>query len=285
MTVQTPVPTGRETVLAEQHGAVRVLTLNRPARLNAVTDDLQQRYLELLEEADTDPDVRVIVVTGAGRGFCAGSDMDRLERIGDGWRPSTPAGHRRDFPRQVRKPIIGAINGAAAGIGLINALYCDIRFAVPSAKFTTAFVRRGLVAEYAISWLLPRVVGPSRALDLLLSGRVIDGREAFAVGLVDRLVEDPGGLLDEALSYANELCATCSPTAMATIKAQVLADLEADYETAYQRALSLMPAAFEHPDMREGVQSYLQHRPPRFTPLGVAGVDRGRTTKTDVDAP
>jgi enoyl-CoA hydratase/carnithine racemase len=255
-----------DTVLAEQRGGVRVLTLNRPDRLNAFNDELQERYFALLAEADDDPDVRAIVVTGAGKGFCAGADMAKLEATAGGQAPQPATAQRRDVPRGTRKPLIGAINGAAAGIGLLTTLYCDVRFTVPRAKFTTAFARRGLIAEYAMSWLLPRLVGPSHAMDLLISGRVIDGEEALRMGLVNRVVA-PEELLDTAVAYGQDLADHCSPTSMAVIKQQVLDDLEAGYEESFQRSLLLAPEAFARPDLREGVDSYLEKRPPVFPPL------------------
>lgn len=172
----------------------------------------------------------------------------------------------RTFPWTVRKPMLAAINGAAAGLGLVEALYCDIRFATPEAKLTTAFARRGLIAEYGISWLLARLVGPSRALDLLLSGRVVRGEEAPRLGIVDRLC-DPDRLVDEAVAYAHELAAYSSPWSMATIKAQVRADLDRSFAEAVAAADELMLASFERPDVEEGVRSYLEGRPPAFPSL------------------
>ena len=178
-----------ELVLAERRGPVLVLTLNRPERLNAWTDALEECYYDRLDAAEDDPEVRAIVVTGAGRGFCAGADMGDLEQGAGGADVEAVLRNRprpRAFPLTVRKPLIAAINGAAAGLGLVEALYCDMRFATPEAKLTTAFARRGLVAEYGMSWLLPRLVGYSTALDLLLSGRVVLGEEALRLRLVDR---------------------------------------------------------------------------------------------------
>jgi enoyl-CoA hydratase/carnithine racemase len=266
----TDVMQATDLVLAERRGPVLVLTLNRPERLNAWTDALEDRYYARLDEAEDDPEVRAIVVTGAGRGFCAGADMGDLER-GAGSEAAAEAALRdrprpRTFPLTVRKPMIAAINGAAAGLGLVEALYCDIRFATPGAKLTTAFSRRGLVAEYGIAWLLPRLVGYSTALDLLLSGRVVVGEEALRLRLVDRL-SDPDRLLDDAVAYAHELATLNSPWSMATIKAQVQADLERTFTDAVAHAEELMLASFRHPDVQEGVQSYLQQRPPDFPPL------------------
>jgi enoyl-CoA hydratase/carnithine racemase len=260
-------PSATDTVLAERRDSVLLLTLNRPDRLNAWNDELEDRYFALLDEAEDDPDVRAIVVTGAGRGFCAGADMGDLEALGSGGDIQVADRPRpRHFPLTVRKPLIAAINGAAAGLGLVEALYCDLRFCTPKAKLTTAFVRRGLIAEYGISWLLPRLVGPSRALDLLLSGRVVLGEEAFAMGLVDRLVE-PDALVDTTVAYAQDLAASCSPTSMAIIKDQVQRHLDVGLEEALADAERLMAESFERPDVGEGVASYVDQRPPAFPPL------------------
>jgi enoyl-CoA hydratase/carnithine racemase len=172
----------------------------------------------------------------------------------------------RSFPMTVRKPLIAAINGAAAGLGLVEALYCDVRFAIPEAKLTTAFARRGLVAEYGLSWLLTRVVGYSAALDLLLSGRVVRGEDALALRLVDRL-SDPDRLLEDAVAYAGDLATYSSPWSMATIKGQIQADLNRTFTDAAAAADELMLESFRRPDVAEGVRSYLERRPPAFPSL------------------
>ncbi|WP_067463484.1 enoyl-CoA hydratase-related protein [Nocardia amamiensis] len=262
-----------DTVLAEKRGPVQILTLNRPDRLNAWNDTLEARYFELLDEAENTPEVRAIVVTGAGRGFCAGADMDDLQQISNRTDLTVPPRPRpREFPLSVRKPLIAAVNGAAAGLGLVEALYCDLRFTTPEAKFTTAFVRRGLIAEYGIAWLLPRLIGRSRALDLLLSGRVIRGEEAYAIGLVDRTCS-PENLLGEAVAYATELANLSSPNSMSLVKSQVNRAMHADFATAVAEAEDLMPASFTHPDATEGVTSYLERRPPEFAPLHPVAAD------------
>src|SRR5881398_638322 len=209
-----------DVVLHEVRDRIATLILNRPDRLNAWTGVLARRYYSSLEDAAADPDVRVIVVTGAGRGWCAGADMDSLQGGGDSDDPGAVGLDRPIwFPTTIPKPIIAAINGACAGIGLCAALVCDLRFAAAGAKFTTAFVRRGLVAEHGSSWLLPRLVGHANALDLLLSGRVLLAEEAAAIGLVNRVVE-PAVLLSTVMGYAEDLAANCSPAAMAAIKHQ-----------------------------------------------------------------
>jgi enoyl-CoA hydratase/carnithine racemase len=258
-------------VLRDRRGNVLVLTLNRPDRLNAWTDKLEDQYFALLDEADADPEVRAIVVTGAGRGFCAGADMDDLKLAGEIDTATLP---KRVLPRHhplsFRKPLIAAINGAAAGLGLVEAIFCDVRFAVPDAKFTTSFSRRGLIAEYGVAWLLPRIVGTSRALDLLMSARVISCEEAHRIGLVDFLAE-PADLLDRAVAYAQDLASFCSPTSMSIIKSQVFEAIDGDFGAAVERADSAMLESFGGADVREGVSSYLERRPPQFPPLAPRG--------------
>jgi enoyl-CoA hydratase/carnithine racemase len=252
---------------------VAILTLNRPERLNAWTGAMESAYFGYLDELRESPDVRVIVVTGAGRGFCAGADMQDLEALGAADPPARASQQRRPqtFPLTVPKPIIAAINGPCAGIGLVQALMADIRFAAAGAKLTTAFARRGLVAEHGSSWILPRLVGPARALDLLLSGRVVLAEEALELGLVNRVV--PGAdLLDETLAYARDLATNCSPASMATMKRQVYADLEHGLEAALEEADRLMLRSFTAPDFVEGVASFVERREPSFPALAGSGM-------------
>jgi enoyl-CoA hydratase/carnithine racemase len=169
-------------------------------------------------------------------------------------------------PLSIPKPVIAAINGPCAGIGLVFALMCDIRFAAAEAKITTSFARRGLVAEHGISWMLPRLIGPARALDLLLSARVIRGLEAVELGLVNDAFE-ADKVLEHSVAYAHELATECSPASMAAMKRQVYADLERSLPEAVEEANQLMGASFAAPDFAEGVQSYLEHRAPNFAPL------------------
>jgi len=260
-----------DVVLAQRRGRVLVLALNRPDRLNAWTEDLEQRYFELLDAAESDPDVRAVVLTGTGRGFCAGADMDDLSEVVESRDFSALA--QRDPPRHrpllFTKPLVAAINGAAAGLGLVEALYCDVRFTTPHAKLTAAFARRGLIGEYGVAWLLPRLVGRSRALDILLSSRVILGEEALRLGLVDRVVA-PELLLDAAVAYATELADFCSPASMRTIKGQLLHAQDSTFAEALDEADRLMLDAFSSPDFREGLTSYLEGRPPAFPGLPIA---------------
>ena len=262
-----------EVVKRRVENGVALLTLNRPERLNAWTGEMERAYFGLLDDCATSDEVRVIVVTGAGRGFCAGADMDELQAIGeDGLEQAADAHDPRPqtFPLTIPKPIVAAINGACAGIGLVQALMCDIRFAAEGAKITTAFSRRGLVAEHGIAWILPRLVGPARALDLLLSGRVVLGAEAAELGLVNRALA-PEALLDETLAYARDLAANCSPTSMARMKRQVYADLERGLADGLDEANRLMVESLTEADFGEGVASFLERREPRFAPIA----DRG----------
>jgi enoyl-CoA hydratase/carnithine racemase len=262
-----------EVVLMDVEDGVAVLTLNRPDRLNAWTAEMQTRYFDLLVECAASEDVRAIVVTGAGRGFCAGADMESLEALSaqEGGAGPTVEHEPRPvtFPLSVPKPIIAAINGACAGLGLVFALMCDLRFAAAGAKLTTAFARRGLIAEHGISWMLPRLVGPARALDLLLSGRVVLGEEAAALGLVNHAVTDDR-VLDEAVAYAQMLARESSPASMAAMKRQVYADYERGLEQALTDANRLMFESFSRPDFAEGVRSFIERRSPDFAPLSNA---------------
>lgn len=261
-----------QTVLFEVADGVAVLTFNRPDRLNAWIPEMQTRYFDLLEECASRPDVRAIVVTGAGRGFCAGADMDALQRLsgGEGEAPTGEHDPRPvTFPITIPKPVIAAVNGACAGLGFVYAVMCDLRFAASEAKWTTAFARRGLVAEHGVSWMLPRLIGPSRALDLLLSGRVILGREAAEMGLVNQAFEGER-LLEETLAYARMLASESSPASMAQTKHQVYADLERGLPESLDDANQLMAESFTGPDFGEGVRSFVERRAPDFEPLSGA---------------
>ena len=257
---------GEPLVLTERRGQVLVLTLHRPERLNAWTNELEDEYFDLLEAADADPEVRAIVVTGAGRGFCAGADLKALSGVPDADDAEMDRLRPRHLPLAVRKPLVAAVNGPAVGLGFVEALYCDVRFASPEAVFATTFSRLGLIAEYGVSWLLPRIVGRSRALDLLMSARRVGGEEAHRIGLVDHLVP-ADELVDAAVAYATGLATSCSPWAMATIKEQVAIDAEAGFLDAADRADQLMRDSFRRPDIVEGLTSFGERRPPVFEPL------------------
>ena len=259
-----------DTVLYDfREPGIALLTLNRPERLNAWNGELAERYFTLLDQAAADPAVKVIVVTGAGRGWCAGADMDTLQAIGGSSAGSESAagGRPQHYTTTVPKPVIAAVNGACAGIGMVQALMCDMRFAAAGAKFTTAFSRRGLIAEYGMSWILPRLIGTSRAMDLLFSGRVILAEEAAQMGLVNEVVA-PEHLLDRTLEYAADLALNASPTSISIMKQQVYADQVRGVGPASDDAIELMKASLRRSDFKEGVASFLEKRPPNFMPLG-----------------
>ena len=254
-----------DVVLYETRGKVALITLNRPDRLNAWTTELGTAYWDRIDQATADPDVRVIVVTGAGRGFCAGADMDLLQGIGSGAERDAPArDEHQSYTTTVPKPVIGAINGACAGLGMVQAMMFDIRFAAAGAKFTTAFGRRGLVAEYGMSWILPRIVGHANAMDLLLSARVVLAEEAKEMGMVNK-VFPADKLLEETLAYANDMADNVASTSMRTIKQQVMAGWEWDLATSNDDTHQRMQHSLRQPDFREGVQSYLDKRSPDFS--------------------
>jgi enoyl-CoA hydratase/carnithine racemase len=255
-----------ETILYEIEERVARITLNRPQSLNAWTPELGRAYFDRLEEADADAGVRAIVVTGAGRGFCAGADFDYLQEVERSGSQPDRDPRPQSLPRSLRKPVIAAINGPCAGLGFVMAMMCDIRFAAEGAKLTTAFARRGLIAEYGLSWVLPRIAGTSAALDLLLSGRTFLAEEAERLGVVDRLTApEQAGV--EAHTYAAELARDSSPASMAAIKRQLYADLERDLAQSTAAAVKEMERSFERPDFREGVASFVERRSPDFPPL------------------
>lgn len=256
-----------ETVLYSQDGPIVTLTLNRPDRLNAWTPEMGSLYFDLLQRAADDPDVRVIVVTGAGRAFCAGADMEVLRAIGAGEEERSRDVRRQTFTLSIPKPVIAMINGPVAGIGLIMALMCDLRFAVTGAKLTTSFARRGLIAEHGVSWLLPRLVGPARALDLLLSGRTLLTDEAAEMGVINRVLS-ADRLAEETYAYARDIAENCSPRSLSVIKQEVWSHLDKDLPQALGEAADLMVQSMQHPDFREGVASFTEKRPPRFAGVG-----------------
>ncbi|MCX4095741.1 enoyl-CoA hydratase-related protein [Nocardia sp. alder85J] len=254
----------QDVVRYEVDDEVLVITLNRPDRRNMWTAQMESEFFAALDRATDDPAVRVIVVTGAGTSFVPGLDPAVLQDVGGGKRYTT---NRRPqtYATTVPKPVIGAINGACAGIGLAQALNFDLRFAAKGAKFSTAFAKRGLPAEDATAWALTRLVGPARAFDLLVSARVFLAEEAFEIGLVQRLSE-PGEVLADAVAYARTLATDVSPVAMAMMKSQVWTDSEGTREQARIRAQYLLTLAKQQPDFQEGVSSLVERRPPRFAP-------------------
>ena len=254
------------TVLYEVANGVATLTLSRPERLNAWNNEMADRYFALMERATDDPEVRVIVITGAGRAFCAGADVGDLKTLGSGPLPGDERPQETFHTMDIPKPVIAAINGACVGIAFLLAATCDMRFAATGAKLSTTFARLGLNAEAGSSWILPRLVGLGPALDLLLSGRIVLSDEAREMGFVDRLYP-PDRLMPETMAYARELAEKCSPASFAVIKRQVYGDLHRDYASAEKDALRLTREALREPDFLEGLASFSEKRAPRFAPL------------------
>jgi enoyl-CoA hydratase/carnithine racemase len=252
-------------VLAELDDAgVLLLTLNRPERRNQWTADMETAYFDALERAGADPAVRAVVVTGSGRAFCPGLDPEVLVATSTGATYSRNR-RRQTFTTGVPKPVIAAVNGACGGIGLVQALYCDLRFAARGAKFSTAFARRGLPAEDGAAWVLGRLVGHGRAMELLLSGRVFRAEEAHGIGMVQQLSE-PEDVLADALGYARDLCANCSPVSLAMIKDQVWHDPDGSLEQARVRSQQLIAVAKAQPDFAEGAAALAERRATQFPP-------------------
>jgi enoyl-CoA hydratase/carnithine racemase len=258
---------------------VAIITMNRPDALNAFTTRMLAEVRHAFAQAERDERVVGIVLTGAGRGFCAGMDMNALNDMSQGGaaredlsalqaQPGDPQ-MGDDFQvafaylLSVRKPIIAAVNGACAGLGFVFALLADLRFVDRNAKFTTAFSQRGLIAEHGASWILPRLIGSGRALDLLWSARKFDGDEAARLGLAERLCE-PGEALETAVAYIQELAATASPTALKVMKAQVYRHLNMQLGESLQETNAWMDESLTRDDFREGVRSFMERRPPSF---------------------
>jgi enoyl-CoA hydratase/carnithine racemase len=270
----------QEILYAETDGVAEV-TLNRPERLNAWTLRMGAEVEHALRRANAEPSVRAIIVTGAGKGYCAGADMDMLQGLqgggdtgasfGDVGEPapldtSLPEALRGpySFPLALDKPVIAAVNGVAAGLGLSYMLFYDMRIASDRARFGTVFARRGLVAEHGSAWLLPRLVGMHHACDLLFTGRLIDAQEALAMGLVNRVVPHDD-LLSNVRALAAEIATQSSPRSIRIMKRQLYGNLFGDLDASIREADREMVASFGAEDFREGVASFLQRRSPHFS--------------------
>ncbi len=262
--------------------AIATITLHRPDRLNAWTGRMHTEYRALLARATDDTGVRVIVVTGSGRGFCVGADARALEghvergsydsgvgadvaRPGYGVRPEFDADFAYHFG--IPKPIIAALNGPAAGVGLVLACYCDLRFAAAGVKLTTSHGKLGLPAEYGLSWLLPRLIGLTRAADLLLSSRVVLAEEAEQMGLINRVVA-PEHLMETTYAYARQLATGVAPSSLAATKLQMYTDLHGDVASSVTDAAARLADMMQGADFVEGVAALTEKRPPRFPDPG-----------------
>jgi enoyl-CoA hydratase/carnithine racemase len=266
MTVEVTPDAETDLVRYDRRDGVAVISWNRPHRNNAWTPDLEDAYFTQLRVAAEDDDVKAIVVTGSGRHFCPGMDMQHLASASNGQRNRPPEEREpQTVPMSIPKPIITAIRGSCAGTGFIQACVSDIRFVEPDAKLTAAFVRRGIMAEHGLSVLLPTIVGTANAIDILMSGRVLSGVEAAELGFAK--LASPGRVLEDAVEYAREIAATCSPVALAITKQQVYDTISEPLEAARLDALTIWKELREHGDFKEGVTSFLERRSPRFAPL------------------
>lgn len=260
-------------ILVDIDDPVCIITLNRPEKLNALTHPMMSELRDAVDDASTNPSVFGIVITGAGRGFCSGLDSAALAQITSRGADARPAAEPTEevpglftYLLRVPKPVIAAVNGVAAGAGLVLAAMSDLRFASPAGSFVTVFHQRGLIAEHGTSWILPRLLGPGRALDVLWSPRRIEAEEALRIGLVEHLT-GADDLLDRATGYVAELARTSSPAAIADTKRLVYSHMGMGYPDALREANEVQWAAIARPDAAEGAQALLEKRTPRFPRL------------------
>ncbi|MDT5353704.1 MAG: hypothetical protein QOJ56_2236 [Mycobacterium sp.] len=268
---------------------VAVLTLNRPERLNTWGGDIATAFYAGLDRAEEDPAVRVIVLTGRGKAFCAGAQLGSMGTVAqsiqktDERKLANLVGDRQPYYlTSLSKPVIAAINGSCVGIGLTQALMCDVRFAAAGAKFAASFARRGLIAEYGVSWILPRLTGWGVALDLLLSGRTFLAEEAAELGMVKEVVP-PEQLTKRAMDYAEDIAQNCSSASMAVIKRQAYGDAMREVADASSRSEALLQESLQRPDVIEGITSFLEKRAPSFPGLSASAIATDESCGTGKD--
>lgn len=247
---------------------IATITLHNPEQRNAFGSVMEAELRAALGRAGSDDDVRVIVLTAHGKTFCVGADMSALQSVDDAVLPDPGDfegnfGHRLTYILSTPKPMIAAINGSVAGVGLSIAAYCDVRFMVETAKLTTAFSRLGLVAEHGLSWMLPKLIGPMNALDLLMTGRTVTAAEAERLGLVRVLPAET--FMENVMTFANQLATLSSPRSTSIIKRQVYEGLFQDLGEATGAALLEELKSFKCEDFKEGVAAFVERRPPAFT--------------------
>ena len=272
-------------ILYETGGPVATITMNRPDQLNALTGLMQAEIRHALDQSERNPEVIGTVLTGAGRGFCAGVDMNDLsdmsdagERTGssndelkvDPGNPDNDPNYKSSptYFLGLRKPLVAAINGAAAGLGFSYATFCDMRFMERKAKIVTSFGPRGLIAEHGTSWMLPRIVGPSNALDIYWSSRRVDGEEAYRMGYANRLCED-GESASDAQDFLKEIAGTSAPMSIMMMKRQVYKHLNRELGESMDESTVWMDESLKRSDFKEGVASFVEKRPPNFQRIEV----------------
>jgi len=267
-----------EQILYYVDNLVATVTLNRPDKLNAWTQTMEQEVTAAIQAAAADDNVRVIILTGAGKGFCAGADMSLLSAISQESSPRasflteaiTDPNVRADFRKKhawllsVPKPIIAAINGPSVGLGFIIPLYCDFRFASEKARFSAIFSKRGLVAEYGLAWMLPRLVGLGNAIEMIYTSKLIDAQEALRTGLVSRVLPEEN-FLPAVQEIARDLAANVSPRSLRIMKRQIYTGLLQNLGEAFDLATEEMKASFGTQDFKEGVAHFLEKRAAAFT--------------------
>lgn len=267
-----------EQITYEVSNRVATITLNRPDKLNAWTRKMEEEVSAAIRDASTDNAAGIIILTGAGKGFCAGADMSLLSAISQ--EPSPRAEFltdvkvdgdvRADFRRKhawllsVPKPIIAAINGPSVGLGFIIPLYCDFRFASEKARFSVIFSKRGLVAEYGLAWMLPRIVGLSNAIEMMYTSKMINAQEALRIGLVSRVMPEEN-FLPAVQEFARDLAASVSPRSLRIMKRQIYTGLLQNLGDAFDLAIEEMKASFGTEDFKEGVAHFLEKRAAAFT--------------------
>jgi enoyl-CoA hydratase/carnithine racemase len=257
---------------------VATVRLDRPERRNAWSGTMALEYRWALHHAHVDPDVRVVVLAGAGPHFCVGADAGALDSIAaDGgayakpveepppWPDGTPEGlrHNHAFPLAISTPVIAALHGVCAGAGVVVATYTDLRFAAEGVRIATSFARLGLPAEYGTGWMLPRIMGVANAAQFLYGGGPLSAGEAQRLGFVQRVVADDD-LLGATLEFAGRLARESSAESLRVMKRQLFVDSAGDLGTAYRRSVDDMDAALRHPDLKEGLAAFRERRPPDF---------------------
>ena len=274
-----------EQIIYEVDDPVATITMNRPDTLNAMTSLLQAEIRHALDASERNEDIIGTVLTGAGRGFCSGVDMNDLvvmsaagKSIGKSFEhlAADPGNPDKDpnymfaplYLLGLRKPIIAAVNGACAGLGFSYATFCDMRFVDRNAKFVSSFAPRGLIAEHGTSWMLPRIVGPSHALDIFWSSRRVEGEEAFRMGYANRLCE-PGESVKEAQDYLKMIAGTSAPISIMMMKKQVYKHLMSDLGDAMVEDNQWMSESLAEDDFKEGVASFVERRSPNFARVKV----------------